>query len=262
RRPGCVEARRGRGVGGHGPSDRGGAVGEPPTRVVAAVPPAAAPAGGLFDDGATSVGRAVPADATAATRLDTPRPPRETPRPRPERPAGATRVAPQPPPPPRPRGRIRRPLSAVALLLVLAVAGGGVLLAMDRGEEATRTDPGPLSEADVREAAERFAAAYAAEDPAALSRALTTDVKRVTPGDEQIGRADVVAEYKRQFAGTDVRDYRFEDLIAEGGRAGRVAGRYVVTRGGGAPSLGEIARGSRRDRGRARVALIAAEPRS
>lgn len=249
---------------GRGSVARGEAAGErePPTRVVAADPPVPTPTGGLFDDGATSVGRAVPADATAVTRLDTPPPPRETPRPRPERPAGATRVAPQPAPPPRSRGRIRRPLSVVALVLLLAVAGGGVLLAMDRGQETARTDPGPLSEADVREAAERFAAAYAEEDPAALSRALTTDVKRVTPGDEQIGRAAVVAEYRRQFAGTDVRDYRFEDLTAEGGRAGRVAGRYVVTRGGGAPIQGEIVLGIRRDRGRARVALIAAEPRS
>lgn len=251
---------------GRGSVARGEAAGErePPTRVVAAVPPVAAPAAsGLFDDGATGLGRAVPADATAVTRLDAPPPPREAPRerPHPPRPEGATRVAPQPPPPQR-RGRVRRPLSVFALLLLLAVAGGGVLLAMDRGEETTRTDPGPLSEADVREAAERFAAAYAEEDPAALSRALTTDVKRVTPGDEQIGRAAVVAEYRRQFAGTDVRDYRFEDLSAEGGRAGRAAGRYVVTRSGGAPIQGEIVLGIRRDRGRARVALIAAEPRS
>ena len=133
---------------------------------------------------------------------------------------------------------------------------------MDRGEETVRTDPGPLSEGEVRAAAERFAEAYAQEDPAALSRALTTDVKRVTPGDEQIGRAAVLAEYRRQFAGTDVRGYRFEELEAEGGRAGRAAGRYVVTRADGGPIEGDIVLGVRRDRGRARIALIAAEPRA
>ncbi len=150
----------------------------------------------------------------------------------------------------------------MALVLLVAVAGGGVLLARDRGEETVRTDPGPMSEDDVRAAAERFAEAYANEDAEALRRALTTDVKRVTPGDEQLGRQAVVAEYRRQFAGTDVRDYRFEDLDAQGGRAGRAEGRYVVTRAGGSPIQGDIVLGVRRENGRARVALIAAEPRA
>ncbi len=241
---------------------------DPPTRIVAAVPAPAAP-GGLFDD--TGEGRtrivparaAAPVDATAATRLEPPRAdpaPPATPPPRP--PDGRTRVAPTPPPPPRRRGRVRRPLSVLALVLLVAVAGGGLLLARDRGEETVRTDPGPMSEDDVRAAAERFAEAYANEDAEALRRALTTDVKRVTPGDEQIGRQAVVAEYRRQFAGTEVRDYRFEDLDAQGGRAGRAEGRYVVTRAGGSPIQGDIVLGVRRENGRARVALIAAEPRA
>lgn len=245
--------------------------GEPPTRIAAASAPLG---GGLFEDepaGRTAFTRvAAPQDgATAATRLQ----PQDTAATRhvPGAPGDraaapgpdATRVSPSAPPPAaRRRGRVRRPLSVLALLLLLAVAAGGVLLAMDRGDETARTDPGPLSENDVRTAAERFAEAYAQEDPAALSRALTADVKRVTPGDEQRGRAAVLAEYRRQFAGTDVRDYRFEDLEAEGGRAGRASGRYVVTRADGDPIQGDIVLGVRRDRGRARIALIAAEPRS
>lgn len=251
---------------GKGSVARGAAAGEdePATEIAAAVAPAH---GGLFDE--------PPAGATAFTRVAAPRadaPPRpaertaatrHAPGPPPAPPADATRVRPSAPPlATRRRGRVHRPRSMLALLLVLAVAGGGVLLAMDRGQETVRTDPGPLSEGEVRAAAERFAEAYAREDPAALARALTTDVKRVTPGDEQIGRAAVLTEYRRQFAGTAVRGYRFEDLEAEGGRAGRAAGRYVVTRADGDPIQGDIVLGVRRDRGRARIALIAAEPRS
>jgi serine/threonine-protein kinase len=222
--------------------------GEPATEIAAPAPGR----GGLFDD--------APAGATAFTRVAAPREDAAPPRPA-ARDETRVRLS-APPPTPRRRGRVRRPLSLIALLLLLVVAGGGVLLAMDRGEETVRSDPGPLSEGEVRAAAERFAEAYAQEDPAALSRALTTDVKRVTPGDEQIGRSAVLAEYRRQFAGTDVRGYRFEDLEAEGGRAGRAAGRYVVTRAGGDPIQGDIVLGVRRDRGRARIGLIAAEPRS
>ena len=247
---------------GRGSVARGEAAGEaePATRIAAAAAPGRA---GLFEDPAagetafTRVAAPPPDAATAATRhaAGPSAPPRAGA-------DGATRLAPSAPPPAARRRRVRRPLSVLALLLLLAVAGGGVLLAMDRGEETVRTDPGPLSEGEVRAAAERFAEAYAQEDPAALSRALTTDVKRVTPGDEQIGRAAVLAEYRRQFAGTDVRGYRFEELEAEGGRAGRAAGRYVVTRADGGPIEGDIVLGVRRDRGRARIALIAAEPRA
>lgn len=245
------------------PAGRGsvarGEAADPPTQVVAPAGP------GLFDDPAaerTAFTRVAPSDATAATQLR-PSPEAAPPPPPPPPPGDGTRVRQAPrPEPPRRRGRIRRPLSVLALLLLLGVAAGGALLASDRGEEATRTDPGPLSESDVRAAADRFAEAYAQEDPAALARAVTTDVKRVTPGDEQIGRAAVLAEYRRQFAGTKVRDYRFEDLDIQGGRAGRASGRYVVTREGGGPIEGDIVLGIRREAGRARVALIAAEPRS
>lgn len=240
---------------------------EPPTRVAAAAP--AATEGGLFDDrdaGRTRATRRVdpesePADATAATRLDPAGANGATAATAHRPDAGPTRVAPAPPPPARGRRRLRRPLSVLALLLLLAVAGGGAVLALGRGEEAAQpSDPGPLSEGEVRAAAERFAEAYAQEDPEALARAVTTDVKRVTPGDEQLGRRAVLAEYRRQFAGTDIQDYRYEDLTAEGGRAGRAEGRYVVTRGGGPPIEGDIVLGVRREGGRARVALIAAEP--
>lgn len=174
-----------------------------------------------------------------------------------------THVAqPRPQAPSSARPRRRRPLTVLALLLVLGVGAGGTVLALGRGEETVRTDPGPMNENDVRGAAERFAAAYSAEDIRALASALTTDVKRVTPGEEQIGRTAVVAEYRRQFAGSDVRGYRFEDLQATGGRAGRVTGRYVVTRAGAPEIAGDIVLGVRRDRGRARIALIAAEPRA
>jgi len=117
-----------------------------------------------------------------------------------------------------------------------------------------------LSGGDVRGAVDGFAAAVAAEDPAALARVLARDVKRVFPGDAQSGRAAVLATYEGQFRSNDISGYEISDLELDGGRAGRASGRYSLERSGQDATGGRIVIGVKRERGRPKVALIAAEP--
>jgi predicted Ser/Thr protein kinase len=156
------------------------------------------------------------------------------------------------------RPRRRRALLAVALGLALA-AGAVTALALALGGDGTSS--GPLSEAEVRRAADRFARAYANEDARTMTRILSADVQRVSPGDVQRGRRDVVAEYRRQFADSDVQDYQLTDLQVEGGRVGRASGRYVVERKGRPVISGRVVFGVERIAGRSRIGLIANEPR-
>ena len=121
---------------------------------------------------------------------------------------------------------------------------------------------GPLTESEVRDAAQAFADAYAAEDPAALRRTLARDVTRTLPGRRQPAAAtQVVDQYTRQFDGK-VGGYELGDLEVTGGRAGRASGTYKVDRDGGDPYEGQIVFGVIRERGEPRIQLIAAEPRS
>jgi hypothetical protein len=114
----------------------------------------------------------------------------------------------------------------------------------------------------VRAAALGFASAYGNESVPALRRVLAPNVKRIVPGDSQIGRAAVIAEYRRQFAANDVRAYKLSDLEVRGGDAGRATGSYEVNRAGRAPITGDIVFGVVRQAGTPRIALIAAEPTS
>ncbi len=160
--------------------------------------------------------------------------------------------------------RARRwPARAVVALASFAglVAIGllaGVLLG-DPGGASART--GPLTEDEVRGAAEAFGEAYADEDPAALRRTLSRDVLRVLPGGRSQGREQVVDQYARQFDGK-VQGYDLEDVEVRGGRAGRASGGYRVDRDGGDPYEGRIVFGVVRERGEPRIALIAATPRT
>ncbi len=104
----------------------------------------------------------------------------------------------------------------------------------------------------------RFSDAYAAEDTAALGRLLTRDAERVVPGARQEGRADVVKAYRDQFAESDTRSFKVEDLQAAGGATGRATGRYVATYKGDPDVTGTITFGILRDRGTPRIALISA----
>ena len=117
-----------------------------------------------------------------------------------------------------------------------------------------------LSTGEVRDAADAFAKAIGSEDAGALSRVLARDVKRVFPEDSQRGRADVLATYRGQFRGNEITGYELSDLDVSGGRAGRAAGRYELRRGGRDATGGTIVLGVKRERGQAKVALIAAEP--
>jgi hypothetical protein len=149
---------------------------------------------------------------------------------------------------------------AVATFAGLVAIGllAGVLVGDPRGASA-RT--GPLSEDEVRDAAQAFGEAYADENPAALRRTLSRDVLRVLPGGRSRGRDQVVDQYARQFDGK-VQGYELADLEVRGGRAGRASGSYRVDRDGGDPYQGRIVFGVVRERGEARIALIAATPRS
>jgi hypothetical protein len=71
----------------------------------------------------------------------------------------------------------------------------------------------------------------------------------------------VVDQYERQFDGR-VGGYDLDDLDVQGGGAGRASGTYHVERDGGDPFDGKIVFGVVRERGRAKIALIAATPQS
>ena len=144
-------------------------------------------------------------------------------------------------------------------MAALAATGAVVGLIVSAGDDP---GSGPLSDAEVRGAIQRFARAYGSESVPAMRRVLAPNVKRIIPGDSQVGRAAVLAEYRRQFAASDVRAYRLSDLEVRGGDAGRATGSYSVTRGGRSPITGDIVFGVVRRSGTPRIALIAAEPTS
>ena len=112
--------------------------------------------------------------------------------------------------------RSPRALGAAAAALA-AATGLAVLLALDAGPFASAESSGPLSAAEVRAAADSFAAAYAREDDHALSDLLSRDVARITPADTQRGRAAVLREYRGQFADNVTQDYRLTGLAVRGG---------------------------------------------
>ena len=150
---------------------------------------------------------------------------------------------------------------ALGLLLVAALAATVAAFMVVRGG-GSGGESAVLSTDDVREAVEGFAEAVASEDPAALSRVLARDVKRVFPSDSQRGRDAVVETYQVQFRANEITGYSLGDLDVSGGRSGRAAGRYSLEREGQDATGGTIVLGVKRERGQARVALIAAEPAS
>jgi serine/threonine-protein kinase len=148
---------------------------------------------------------------------------------------------------------------ALGLLAVAAISTSvaAVMIVRDGGTASAGTQ---LSTGEVRDAADAFADALASEDAGALSRVLARDVKRVFPADSQRGRAAVLATYRGQFRGNEITGYDLSDLEVSGGRAGRAEGSYELRRGGQDPTGGRIVLGVKRERGRPKVALIAAQP--
>jgi len=161
----------------------------------------------------------------------------------------------------RPRKR-RGGRRLLALLGVAAVAGAAGYAAVElAGTNAPdpKTTPGaPVADGEVASLVRRFSDAYAAEDTAALGRLLTRDAERVVPGARQEGRADVVKAYRNQFAESDTKSFKVDDLQASGGATGRATGRYVATYRGDPDVTGTITFGVLRDRGTPRIALISA----
>jgi hypothetical protein len=152
-------------------------------------------------------------------------------------------------------------LAAGVMIFAALVAVGLIAGQVFDGPGGAATRTGPLSENEVRDAAEAFAGAYASEDPAALRQTLARDVTRTLPGGTSKGREQVVDQYTRQFDGK-VRGYDLNDLTVTGGRAGRASGSYRVDRDGGDPYEGTIVFGVVRERGEPRIKLIAAQPKS
>jgi serine/threonine-protein kinase len=165
---------------------------------------------------------------------------------------------PDAPPVKRYRTRGRRTWAWTGGLVAAAVAAIGFVALAPGGSPAA---PGePVSAADVKRLAGSFAAAYANEDEARLSRLLTSDAQRVTAQDRQTGRVNVVAEYRRQFAGNRTTGFRLESLQAQGGPSGRATARFTATYAGSAPSTGTMTWIVIRERGRPRIILIKAQP--
>ena len=150
---------------------------------------------------------------------------------------------------------------ALAFLTGAAAAAvvGAVLVVRAEPDLAASTS-GPLSEGDVRSAVEQFSEAVGTEDAGGLSRVLARDVKRVFPADSQLGRGPVLDAYRTQFRENDISGYKVSDLDVSGGRAGRAEGRYELAREGRDEAGGDIVFGVTRERGRAKIALIAAKP--
>jgi serine/threonine-protein kinase len=180
---------------------------------------------------------------------------------------GSHRTEP-PPAPPAPTGErhVVRPRrwpaqAAVAVAGVLALIALGLIAGQVFDDPGPSSPTGPLTENEVRDAAQAFADAYAHEDPAALRQTLSRDVTRTLPGGVSKGRDQVVDQYTRQFDGK-VGGYELADLDVSGGRAGRASGTYKVDRDGGDPYEGRIVFGVVRERGEPRIKLIAATPAS
>jgi uncharacterized protein (TIGR02246 family) len=188
----------------------------------------------------------------APTRVDEP-PPRER------------RTALQPPATlplgdrPRRRRRGRRAAKVLVVLAGVGAAAAGISALADVGGIDPNTLPGAtVEDGEVEALAEDFAAAYAAEDAAALGPLLTRDAERVVPGARQKGRTEVLKAYRRQFSDSKTRSFDLRDVSATGGATGRLTARYVATYRGEPDVTGRITFGVLRDRGTPRIALISA----
>jgi ketosteroid isomerase-like protein len=150
--------------------------------------------------------------------------------------------------------------AALALPLAGIVTVAVLMLGADDDRPLAAAQTRPLSEGEVRAAAEAFAQAYETEDGRALRRLLTTDAQRVLPGGTVRGRNAVAKEYQSQFRVNATQSYELEDLDVRGGRAGRASGGYRVRRSGRPSISGRIVLGVVRDRGRTQIALITVTP--
>jgi serine/threonine-protein kinase len=152
------------------------------------------------------------------------------------------------------RPRRRTLLLGIAALAVVAVLVAAIVLA-----SSGNTQSGPLRSSEVSGVARSFARAYAGEDADAMAKLLTADVQRVSPIGVERGRSAVMAEYRQQFAASEIQGYRLDNLHITPGWAGRASARYTVTRAGGSDYGGTVVFGVRRVNGDAKIALIATQ---
>jgi serine/threonine-protein kinase len=160
----------------------------------------------------------------------------------------------------RPHGRTLS--AAIALPLAGIVTVALIMLLSGSGGRASATDTTPLSASEVHGVVDAFAADYETENGAALGQLLTDDVERVLPSGVLRSRKAVVGEYEGQFATNATESYDIDDLDVRGGPAGRASGDYRVRRAGSPSLAGHIVLAIVRDRGHARIGLIAVTPRT
>jgi serine/threonine-protein kinase len=172
-----------------------------------------------------------------------------------------------PPPPDGPRGPSKLPLILVGLLLLLA--GGGVAIAAAtgafEGDGGTTTPTTPttpttttattppttttkqppttpvVSESAVLDVLGVYEQAYSDESIAALDTVLAPDFKRRAPPRPDMGRAEALREYQRQFDQLDNPRYNLSNVQIESGPNGAVAeANYEIAADGAAPAFGTI----------------------
>jgi serine/threonine-protein kinase len=164
----------------------------------------------------------------------------------------------------RVRGRRRRLRALVLAALGLALAGAAAVVAANLlsevGVGGAAQSAGPLTEDEVRDVADAFAAAYGNEDPAALRATLARNVRRVLPSGVTTGREAVVREYRRQFTAQATNGYEISNLEAGSGQIVRATGDYTVTRNDRPAIHGRLVLVVVRENGDARIGLIAATP--
>lgn len=156
-----------------------------------------------------------------------------------------------------PASRVRAALLPIAIVIAaLAIAAVAVALFVGTGGGQS------LSRGEVSQTARAFAAAYGKEDSRALSALLAPNVERISPSDVQRGRRTVLAEYRRQFRDNVTREYRLDGLEVSAGSAGRASARFTVERANRPPITGRVVLGIEKVRDKARIRLIATEPRT
>ncbi|HEX6020484.1 MAG TPA: serine/threonine-protein kinase [Solirubrobacter sp.] len=165
---------------------------------------------------------------------------------------------PEPPPIRTYRTRPRRLWALAVGAAVLAAAALAVTFLP--GGDGAPPPGGNVSEAEVSRLAKSFAAAYANESSARLSRLLTSDVQRVSPDNRQSGRRDVVEVYRNQFASSRTTDFELADLEAQGGPVARATARYRVSYDDEPDAVGTMTWAAIRERGRPRISLIVVRP--
>ena len=153
-----------------------------------------------------------------------------------------------------------RPRRLWAAMVAVAAFSAALAILVLRDGGAPPAPGGSLSSSEVERLARSFARAYATEDPARMSKLLTSDAQRVTPADRQSGRPAVLAAYKAQFTQNETTGFELGDLQSDGGPAARATARYRATYRGSADTTGTITFDAIRERGKPKIVMILARP--